>query len=79
MEVIDQIYGVHMLVMVGENVFFEIGAGQHMMRPFQHHIFSSGCGGKIRTLQRYSPGTGIWGYFDVIHCIDACANDQLPK
>ena len=33
------------------------------MRPLQHHIFSSRCSGKIQTLQKYSPGTGIWGYF----------------
>ena len=51
--------------------FLKSALDSTMMRPFQHHIFSSGCGGKIRTLQKYSPGTGIWGYFNVIHHIKA--------
>ena len=61
MEDIDRIYGVHtMLVMVGKQFFFLKSAlNSTMMRPFQHHLLSSGCSGKIRTLQKYSPGTGM--------------------
>ena len=39
MEVIDQIYGVHVLMIVGKHVFFEIGAGQHHVETLpESHI-----------------------------------------